>query len=127
MPRQTTFSKTLLPDDGALLQGEVSHLVKEGVDVLFTTGGTGIGPRDITPEILRPLFEKEMDGIMDFIRNKYGTDLPQALTSRSTAGTIGRTQVYALPGSVKAVQEYTAEILKVLEHNFRMLHGLDAH
>ncbi len=93
-------------------------------DFIFTTGGTGIGPRDITPDVIRPLLDREIPGIMDHIRIKYGTALPQALLSRSVAGVIAKTQVYALPGSPKAVEEYLAEILKILIHATLMVHGL---
>jgi molybdopterin biosynthesis enzyme MoaB len=58
---------------------------------------------------------------------KYGAEKPNALLSRSVAGVAGQTLIYALPGSVKAVNEYMAEIFKTLKHSVFMLHGLDSH
>ena len=97
------------------------------MDVLFTTGGTGIGPRDITPDVVIPLLDREIPGIMEFIRVKHGERLPSALLSRSVAGTIGEMLIYTLPGSVKAVREYTEEILRTLPHSLHMIKGIDAH
>ena len=119
--------RALIPDDAAALKRIVEEAVGEGIDILFTTGGTGIGPRDITPDTILPMLEKTLPGIMEYIRVKYGETIPSALLSRSVAGLIGQTQIYTLPGSVKAVKEYTAEILRTLEHTLLMLHGIDAH
>ena len=57
--------------------------------MVFTTGGTGIGPRDITVETVKPLLDKEIPGIMEFIRMKYGAEMPNALLSRGIAGVFG--------------------------------------
>lgn len=118
---------TLLPDDPEKLQAALRQAVAQPADIVITTGGTGIGPRDRTPEAVRPLLEKEIPGLMEFIRVKYGATLPAALLSRSVAGVIGPTLVYVLPGSVRAIQDYMSEILKTLDHTLRMLWGLDAH
>ena len=64
---------------------------------------------------------------MENIRIKYGKVKPSALLSRSIAAVAGKTQIYALPGSVRAVEEYLIEILKTLEHAIYMIHGLDIH
>jgi len=116
----------LIPDDAGLLKEEIIKASKVS-DVIFTTGGTGIGPRDITVETVRPLLTKEIPGIMEFIRVKYGAEKPNALLSCGVAGLIGGCLVYTLPGSVKAVNEYMAEIVKTLEHTFLMLYGIDKH
>jgi molybdopterin adenylyltransferase len=117
----------LLPDDLNGLQRHIRRAVVDRVDVIFTTGGTGIGPRDVTPEAVRPLLDKEIPGIMESIRARYSDALPQALLSRSVAGVAGSSLVYTLPGSVKAVEEYMNEILKTLDHALMMLWGIDAH
>lgn len=126
-PWHLEFVTAVIPDDSAMLSQQIRENVAASADVIITTGGTGIGAKDITPETLLSMFDKEIPGIMDYIRVKYGAALPQALMSRSVAGVIEMTQIYALPGSVKAVQEYMSEILKVLEHNIFMLLGFDAH
>jgi molybdopterin biosynthesis enzyme MoaB len=64
---------------------------------------------------------------MEYIRFKYGIEKPAALLSGSVAGVIGKTLIYTLPGSVKAVNEYMEEILRTLEHTFQMLYGIDTH
>jgi molybdenum cofactor synthesis domain-containing protein len=115
----------ILPDDADALRGALTE--SPAADLIITTGGTGIGPRDITPDVVKPLLTKEIPGIMEQIRVKYGTRNPKALLSRGIAGTIGNTLIYTLPGSVKAVHEYMAEIVKTMEHTFYMLYGIDMH
>lgn len=116
----------LIPDDTELLRGKILEASHE-YNIIFTTGGTGIGPRDITPDTVRPLLSKELPGIMEYIRIKYGVEKPNALLSRSIAGVIGRCLIYTLPGSVKAVNEYMSEIIRTLEHTIEMLYGVDKH
>jgi molybdenum cofactor synthesis domain-containing protein len=121
------IKRHVIPDDEKNLHNLLKEAIKGQVDFVFTTGGTGIGPRDITPEVVRTVIDKEIPGIMEMIRMKYGMDKPNALLSRSLAGVAGKTIIYALPGSVKAVNEYMAEITKTMKHTLYMLHGLDAH
>lgn len=118
---------TIIPDDPHALRVLLERAGQDEVDVVITTGGTGIGPRDITPEVVRPMLDKEIPGVMEAIRLKYGTEKPNALLSRGVAGVMANTLVYTLPGSVRAVNEYMEEIQKTLKHLIYMLHGLDAH
>ena len=117
----------LMSDDADRLRTELTGAIDDGLDVIFTLGGTGVGPRDVAPETVRSVCEKIVPGIMDSIRLKFAAEKPAALLSRSVAGVAGTTQIYALPGSVHAVEEYLGEILKTLEHTLCMLHGLDVH
>ncbi|MCF6242888.1 MAG: MogA/MoaB family molybdenum cofactor biosynthesis protein [Bacteroidales bacterium] len=117
----------IIPDDAKRLETELQKAKENKTDILITTGGTGIGPRDFTPEVMKKMIEKEIPGIMENIRLKFGQKVPNALLSRGMAGVMGETQVYSLPGSVKAVREYMGEILKTLEHLIYMLHGIDTH
>jgi molybdenum cofactor synthesis domain-containing protein len=119
------ITATIIPDDEVALRAALTAAPQ--YDLIITTGGTGIGPRDITPDVVRPLLTKELPGIMEQIRVKYGTKNPKALLSRAVAGTIGTTLVYTLPGSLKAVHEYMAEIVKTLEHTVYMVYGVDVH
>jgi len=124
--RKSEIQRTLIPDDAQALE----QLIKDSVnhfDIIITTGGTGIGPKDFTPDVVKPLLEKEIPGVMDMIRLKYGQQKPNALVSRSVAGVIGQTLVFTLPGSVKAVDEYMTEITPMLEHLIYMLHSLEYH
>ena len=121
------FNNVLLIDDAGKLREELSKAIKKDVDVIFTLGSTGIGPRDIAPETIISVCDKVIPGIMENIRIKYGNNKPSALLSRSIAAIAGDTQIYALPGSTKAVEEYLTEILINMEHAVFMLHGLDIH
>jgi len=125
--RPCTISIEVIPDDAATLQNLIQTAVNNNTDFIFTTGGTGIGPRDITPDVIKPMLDKEISGIMELIRVKYGAEKPNALLSRSIAGTIKNSLVFTLPGSVKAVNEYMNEISKTLEHSLKMIKGLDSH
>jgi len=116
--------RAILPDEAAALAAALTEAIGAGVDVVFVLGGTGIGPRDVSPEVVSARCEKHLPGVMEAIRVKYGRENPRAWLSRSVAGTAGTTQLYALPGSPRAVAEYLDEILKVLAHAIVMLHGI---
>lgn len=117
----------VIPDNEKQLDETLHTFVGRGADIIITTGGTGIGPRDITPEVMQKFIKKEIPGIMEMIRWKYGVEKPAALISRAMAGVNNKTLLFALPGSVRAVNEYMAEILKHLEHLIYMIEGIDRH
>ena len=121
------FNRVIIPDDAERLKKEITASCEAGDTVIFTTGGTGVGPRDITPDTVKPMLEKELPGIMEYIRCTYGAKFPNALVSRAVAGVIGETQVFTLPGSVKAATEYCTEILKTVEHTLFMLKSINFH
>ncbi len=120
------ITSVLIPDDAAALKGIVESAGKV-CNFIFTTGGTGIGPNDITVETVSPLLTKEIPGIMEFIRIRFGTEKPSALLSRGVAGVTGKALIYTLPGSLKAVDEYMGEIIKTLKHTVLMQYGIDSH
>ena len=123
----TSIESTILTDDAEGLREALEQAKRDGVHVVFTTGGTGVGPRDNTPDVVLAMADKTIPGIMELIRMKYGADKPCALISRTVAATLGSMLVYTLPGSTKGVDEYMGEILKSIEHVICVLHGLDAH
>jgi molybdenum cofactor synthesis domain-containing protein len=125
--QRVEIENVLIPDDAKALQKLLNKHKNDKTDFLFTTGGTGIGERDITVETVSGMLDKQIPGIMELIRVKYGLKKPNALLSRGVAGTMGKTIVYTLPGSVKAVSEYLSEITKTMEHTLYMLHGIDKH
>jgi len=125
--RHFLIENIILPDDRKLLRETINRLVRQNTDIIVTTGGTGIGPRDISPDVIKPMLEKEITGIMELVRVKYGMQNPNAVISRSVAGTIENTLVYCLPGSPKAISEYMTEILPTLEHSFKMIYAIDSH
>lgn len=116
----------VLPDDSARLRQIINESSQEH-NIIITTGGTGIGPRDFTVDVVEQMLDKTMPGIMEHIRVKYGMDKPNVLLSRGVAGIKGMCLIYTLPGSVKAVKEYMTEILKSLQHAIYMQYGIDAH
>lgn len=125
--RKYKIDKEILPDDPVLLTDKIKNALESTYDIIITTGGTGIGPGDIAPETIKPLLDKELPGIMDFIRLKYGSEKPNTLISRAIAGTKSNTLIFTLPGSLKAVTEYMEEINKVIFHCFYMLYSIDNH
>jgi molybdenum cofactor synthesis domain-containing protein len=122
-----TIEHVLLPDEAEQLRGQIVRGIQQGVDAIFTTGGTGVGPRDITPDTVAALCDRFIPGIMEHIRAKFGGSNPRARLSRAIAGIAGKTQIYTLPGSVRAVEEYMPEILVTLEHVAQTLRGADVH
>jgi molybdopterin adenylyltransferase len=122
----TTIDQLLIPDDALILKEKLEAAGRR-YNIIITTGGTGIGPRDITVETVKPLLDKEIPGIMEYIRVRYGTEKPNALLSRGVAGLMGKSLVYTLPGSVRAVEEYMTEIVKTLKHLIYMQYGIDVH
>jgi molybdopterin adenylyltransferase len=124
---QFVIERKLISDDAEFLRSLLNEARESQFDIVITTGGTGIGPRDFTPDAVKPFLDKEIPGIMELIRFKYGSIKPNALLSRAIAGVMKNTLVYTLPGSVKAVEEYMTEITPTLRHSIYMLHSLDAH
>ncbi len=122
---QCELQMSIIPDDAGRLREALT--AEPAADLVITTGGTGIGPHDITVDVVQSLIEREIPGVMELIRVKYGMQNPNALLSRAVAGVKGRTLIYTLPGSVKAVNEYMNEITPTLKHTFHMLYGIDAH
>jgi molybdenum cofactor synthesis domain-containing protein len=125
--KKVTITRTIIPDDADELALILEECKIARTDVLITTGGTGIGRRDITVETVLSHIDKEIPGIMEMIRHKFGSQNPNALLSRGIAGTMNLTIVYTLPGSTKAVEEYLGEIFLTLDHLLYMIHGIDIH
>lgn len=118
---------TIIGDDKDYLHNLLLKCRDNKVDIVITTGGTGISPRDITPDIVKTLLDKEIPGIMEAIRMKYGQEKNAALLSRSIAGVMGHSLVFTLPGSVRAVSEYIEEITKGLLNMIYMINQIDSH
>jgi molybdenum cofactor biosynthesis protein B len=94
-------------------------------DVVVTTGGTGVSPRDVTPEATRPLLDRELPGIAEALRQRGAGTVPTAVLSRGLAGTIGTTLVVNLPGSTGGVRDGVAVLAPVLDHALAQLRGGD--
>ncbi len=125
--RKTETDLSIVSDDIDGIKALLQKCIVLKYDIVFTTGGTGIGPRDNTPEAIMPFIDRTIPGIMELIRTKYGMQNPNALLSRGIAGVSNNTLIYTLPGSPKAIKEYADEILKTIEHSLKMLKGIDSH
>ncbi len=99
--------KAIVRDEVEAIQAQVRSWVSdEGVDLIISTGGTGFTPRDVTPEAVRPLFRREMDGFsVVFHQASLGTVGVSTLQSRACAGQIGDTFIFCLPGSTGACRD----------------------
>lgn len=114
----------LVPDVPMKISGALCELAdNENCDVIFTTGGTGLAPRDVTPEATKAVIEKEVPGISEAIRTKSLEITDKAMLSRAVSGIRGKTLIVNLPGSPKAVRESIEIILPVLPHAVETLSG----
>ena len=113
----------ILPDDLSDLRATLSAWADEGgVDVILTTGGTGFGPRDVTPEAMRLVIERDAPGLAEAMRSESLKFTPHAMLSRALAGMRGSVLIINLPGSPKAAVENFQVILPVLPHAVELLH-----
>jgi len=120
----TVSAYTIIPDEQQQIQDQVKSWKATGIDLIIFTGGTGLSPRDVTPETLAPLLDRQIPGIEEAIRS-YGQDrMPYAMLSRSIAGVIGETLVLALPGSTNGAKEAMEAIFPGVLHVFRTLKGV---
>lgn len=116
--------QAVLPDDRPVLVEKMREWADSGnIDILLVTGGTGFGPRDVTPEATRDVIERETPGLAEAMRSASLKITPHAMLSRSVAGLRGRVLIINLPGSPKGALENLEVILPVLEHAFQMLSG----
>ena len=119
-----TAEYVIVPDEKEIISSELIRLADEvKSDIIFTTGGTGFAPRDVTPEATKAVIVKEAPGISEAIRQKSLEITPKAMLSRAVSGIRGKTLIINLPGSPKAVSESIEIILPVLEHAVETLQG----
>ena len=115
-------ARAIVPDERTEIEAALKDWADGGaIDLILTTGGTGLGARDVTPEATRTVIDKEAPGIAEAMRAAGMASTPMAALSRQVAGARGTTLIVNLPGSPKAVQECLDAVIGILPHAVEML------
>ena len=114
---------SIVADEQIQIRGKVESLCENGCQLVITTGGTGLSPRDVTTESLSEIIDREIPGIMEAARSYGQQRTPYAMLSRSIAGIKGKTLILTLPGSSKAVVESMTVLFPYVLHIFDVLEG----
>ena len=117
----------VVPDEVEQITEAILTAVARRVDVVVTTGGTGLGPRDVTPQAVSALLDYQVPGLGEAMRAAGLGSTPMAALSRSGAGVRERTLILNLPGSERGARESIDAVLPVLDHAVQLLHGDTAH
>jgi molybdenum cofactor synthesis domain-containing protein len=117
----------VVPDDFALIEDRLQHFIEEGCDLVFTTGGTGLTPDDITPEATRAVLDREAPGFAEAMRAESLRHTPMGILSRGISGIAGQTLIVNFPGSPKAIAEGFGVLAPTLGHVVRTLRGDSRH
>jgi molybdenum cofactor synthesis domain-containing protein len=116
--------RKLVPDDTVQIVGVLTSWADANiVDLILTTGGTGLSPRDVTPEATRAVLDRDAPGIAERLRALYLTSFPRAALSRGVSGTRGRTLIVNLPGSPNAVRDSLQALDPIIDHAISILRG----
>lgn len=121
------MEREVVPDDAQLIADAIIAAANEGADVVVTTGGTGLGPRDVTPQATSAVIDYEVPGIGEAMRHAGAASTPMAALSRSMAGVRGRTLIINVPGSPKGAAESLEAVMPTLAHAIQLLHGHTSH
>ncbi len=113
----------VVPDEKAIIRQKLSAWIEEGIGLILTTGGTGLGPRDVTVDVVREMIDKEVPGIAEAMRSFGQRRTPYAMLSRGVAGLCKGSLLITLPGSSRGVRESLAAIFPNVIHLFNMIGG----
>ena len=117
----------VVPDKNERITDAIVAAVVAGADLVVTTGGTGLGPRDVTPQATSMLIDYEVPGISELMRRSGAASTPMAVLSRGLAGVRGHALILNVPGSMKGATESLEAVLPVLGHAMQVLHGHTRH
>jgi molybdopterin adenylyltransferase len=117
----------VVPDEEERIADAIVAAAERGTDVVVTTGGTGLGPRDVTPQATSAVIDFEVPGIGEAMRRAGATSTPMAALSRSMAGVRGQTLIINVPGSPKGAAESLEAVVPILAHAIKLLHGDTRH
>ena len=117
----------VVPDDEQRIASAIVAAADHGADVVVTTGGTGLGPRDVTPQATSSVIDFEVPGLGEAMRRAGAASTPMAALSRSMAGVRGHTLIINVPGSPRGAAESLEAVLPALAHAIRLLHGHTSH
>ncbi len=118
----------VVPDETDQIATQLIRLAADGdVTIILTTGGTGLGPRDVTPEATRAVIEREAPGLAEALRSAGLRQTPRAALTRGVAGTRGNTLIVNLPGSPSGVHDGLALLAPLVEHIAALLRGETEH
>ncbi|MEE8584600.1 MAG: MogA/MoaB family molybdenum cofactor biosynthesis protein [Acidobacteriota bacterium] len=121
-------ASAIVPDQIDRIQQQIrTWSADPQISLIVTTGGTGLAPRDLTPEAVTPLLDKQIPGLSELMRLRGLEKTPLAALSRSLAGTIGKTLILCLPGSPKGAVESLQAILEILPHAVDIAQGKTGH
>ena len=117
----------VVPDTHERITDAIVAAVVGGADLVVTTGGTGLGPRDVTPQATSMLIDYEVPGLSELMRSVGAVKTPMAVLSRGVAGVRGHTLILNVPGSMKGATESLEAVMPVLGHAIQLLHGNTRH
>ena len=117
----------VIPDDRALIEDRLHHYVDEGVDLIFTTGGTGLTPDDVTPEATRAVIERDAPGFAEAMRAEGAKHTPFGILTRGVSGIAGATLIVNFPGSPKSIPQLFPVLAPILAHVVDTLQGRSRH
>lgn len=123
LPWGDVIDRVIVPDNRTAIARVLLDMINKEVDAIFTTGGTGMSPRDVTPEATLEVVDRLVPGIAEAIRRETASATAKAMLSRGVAGISGSTLIVNLPGSPKAVAECLAVLIPVLEHALETVSG----